>query len=180
MEAAYETLKENGIHGTTIARISQKVGMTPGVVQYYFKNKRNLLEQTQRYANGQLRSKLLQYLEDADSPRDRLDAILRANVAPDLFIRPTAQAWLALCVEVPHDPVFARIQNVLHKRLLANLLHCLKQLLPPRDARAFALELSAAIDGLWLQCATSETAKDPALALSLLRNLVARRLAPDT
>ncbi|MEM7222880.1 MAG: transcriptional regulator BetI [Pseudomonadota bacterium] len=178
IEAAYETLKERGIRGTTIARISEKVGMTPGIVQYYFKNKKRLLEETQRYANGQLRLKAQEYLKDSKTPRERLDAVLRANVAPDLFIRPTAQAWLALCVEVPHEPVYARIQRSLHRRLLSNLRHSLKDLMPHSEAETFALELSTMIDGLWLQCATSPSPKDPAAALALLRGAVARRLGP--
>ncbi len=151
--------------------------MTPGIVQYYFKNKKNLLEQVQRFANAQLRQKHLEYLRDCRTPLERLDAALRANVAPDLFTRPTAQAWLALCVEVPHNEVFSRIQRVLRSRLVSNLLHCLRPLLPKAEAEAFAQELSALIDGLWLQCATSDTPKDPAAALGLLRDVVARRLA---
>ena len=178
VEAAYATLKENGIHGTTIARISERVGMTPGIVQYYFKNKKKLLEETQRYANGQLRLKSVEYLQQSESPRERLDAVLRANVAPELFNRPTAQAWLALCVEVPQIPVYERIQTALHKRLVSNLVHCLKGLMPETQARDFALELSAMIDGLWLQCATSTSPKDPGEALKLLRDAVDRRLAP--
>jgi TetR/AcrR family transcriptional repressor of bet genes len=179
VEAAYETLKENGMRGTTIASISEKVGMTPGIVQYYFKNKKILLEEMQRYANGLLRLKSLELLKDCETPGQKLDAILRANISPDLFVRPTAQAWLALCVDVPYEPVYARIQNILHKRLVSNLVHCLKLLMPESSAREFALELSAMIDGLWLQCATSPTPKDPAQALGLLRQAVARRLVTN-
>ncbi|GAB5470359.1 MAG: transcriptional regulator BetI [Rhodospirillales bacterium] len=176
IEAAYETLKEQGIHGTTVARIAQRVGMTPGVVQYYFKNKKKLLEHTQRYANKQLSLRNLAYLKESKTPRERLDAVLRANVAPDLFILPTAQAWLALCVEVPHDPTFARIQRAIRIRTLSNLIHALTPLLPRDEARSFAEELSAMIDGLWIRCATSQTPVDPDQALSLLRGAVDRRL----
>ncbi len=179
IEAAYETLKERGIQGTTVARIAERVGMTPGVVQYYFKNKKKLLEHTQRYANKQLRLRNLAYLKDSKTPRERLDAILRANVAPDLFILPTAQAWLALCVEVPHDVTFARIQRAIRKRTLSNLVHALTPLLPREEAVSFAQELSAMIDGLWLRCATSSEPVAPDDALSMLRAAVDRKLGPS-
>ncbi len=85
-----------------------------------------------------------------------MDAVLRANAAADLFILPTAQAWLALCVEVSHDRTFARIQRAIRKRTLSNLLHSLTPLLSRAGAVSFAQDLSALIDSLWLQCATGD------------------------
>ena len=41
--AAYEILQEEGIAGTTLAKVAERAGMSKGIVLHYFKGKDELL-----------------------------------------------------------------------------------------------------------------------------------------
>lgn len=162
--AAFRVLQREGITGTTLDKVAAEAGASKGIVLHYFHSKAELFQQVMREANLVMRDRVIARLTLAQTPRERLLAVIEANFEPDLFTAPICQAWLSLCAEVPRDHSLARIQRVIHARMHTNLMTGLRPLLPLADAQEKALQISSLIDGLWLRLGlapgsfTSETA----------------------
>lgn len=150
-EAAYEALQTWGLPGTTLVRVADKAGVSKGIVLHYFRNKDELIEAAMRRANADLRDCVVQRLKLAQSPRERLDAIIDVNFAETFFRPQITHAWLSFCGEVPRNEQFARLQRAIHARMRSNLMSALKHLLPMERAKEAALSISVMIDGLWLR-----------------------------
>ncbi len=149
--AAYEILQEEGIAGTTLAKVAERAGMSKGIVLHYFKGKDALLETVMRHANSLLRDEVVRLMAEAKSPRERVEAIVAGNFSPKFFKPEICNAWLSLCAEVPRNANFARIQRAIHARMRSNLMSALRQLLPPERREAAVIGITAMIDGLWLR-----------------------------
>jgi TetR/AcrR family transcriptional repressor of bet genes len=150
-EAAYEILQEEGIAGTTLAKVAERAGMSKGIVLHYFRGKDELLEVVMRHANSLLRDEVIRLMGEAEGPRARIDAIIAGNFSPKFFKPEICNAWLSLCAEVPRNAKFARIQRAIHARMRSNLLSGLRHLLPPEKREAAVIGITAMIDGLWLR-----------------------------
>jgi TetR/AcrR family transcriptional repressor of bet genes len=150
-QAAYEVLQTEGMAGATIEKVAQKAGASKGIVLHYFKSKQKLFEDTMRHANVLLRDEVIRRMRLAQTPAQRLWAIIDGNFSETFFSAAICHAWLALCAEVPREPQLARIQTVVHARMRSNLLSALVDLVPREECEDIALGISSLIDGLWLR-----------------------------
>lgn len=171
-EAAYEALQIWGMPGTTLVRVAAKAGVSKGIVLHYFRNKDELIEAAMRRANAALRDEVVRRLNDADSPRARLDAVIEGNFDERFFVPQITHAWLSFCGEVPRNPQFARLQRAIHARMHSNLMSALRPLLPTADAMEAARAISTMIDGLWLRHGLVQGGIDRAGALRQMKALV--------
>lgn len=162
--AAYEILQEEGMAGTTLAKVADRAGMSKGIVLHYFRGKDELLEVVMRHANSLLRDEVIALMHRADNPRARIDAIVAGNFSPKFFKPAVCNAWLSLCAEVPRNTKFARIQRAIHARMRSNLLSALRDLLPPERREAAVIGITAMIDGLWLRFGLNQAGLDLAEA----------------
>lgn len=153
VEAAFQTCLEHGIGGATMARIGEQVGMSHGIVNYYFKSKDELLSAVIRHAFRLILREVVRRLRDAETPRQRISAIIAGNFPEPLFNRETAAAWISFYAEVATHPDFEHLQDTFYRRLHSNLIHALKQLTSFEEAERIALGISVWIDGIWLRCA---------------------------
>lgn len=151
IEATIESLADVGFAACTLMDIARRAGVSPGLVAHYFGDKEGLLEATLRHLAGRLSRLVARRLAQARSPRERIQAVIDANLAPEEFDRRTASVWLAFWGQVIHSTRFKRVQNVYQRRMLSNLRHGLKRLVSARDAERTAVAIAAVIDGLWLR-----------------------------
>ncbi|WP_323181543.1 betaine-aldehyde dehydrogenase [Kaistia defluvii] len=151
IEATIESLADVGFAACTLMDISRRAGVSPGLVAHYFGDKEGLLEATLRHLAGRLARLVSIRLAQARTPRERIQAVIDANLAPEEFDRRTASVWLAFWGQVIHSARFKRVQNVYQRRMLSNLRHGLKQIVPAREAQSIAIAIAAVIDGLWLR-----------------------------
>jgi betaine-aldehyde dehydrogenase len=151
IEATIESLAEVGFAACTLMDIGRRAGVSPGLVAHYFGDKEGLLEATLRHLAGRLSRLVAVRLAQARTPRERIQAVIDANLAPEEFDRRTASVWLAFWGQVIHSARFKRVQNVYQRRMLSNLRHGLKQIVPAREAQSIAVAIAAVIDGLWLR-----------------------------
>lgn len=182
-EAAYEILQEEGIAGTTLAKVAERAGMSKGIVLHYFRGKDELLEVVMRHANSLLRDEVIRLMGEADGPRARIDAIIAGNFSPKFFKPEICNAWLSLCAEVPRNAKFARIQRAIHARMRSNLLSGLRHLLPPEKREAAVIGITAMIDGLWLRFGLTQHGLAPAglsleQAMAQMEGVLAQHLGP--
>jgi TetR/AcrR family transcriptional repressor of bet genes len=170
--AAFRVLQREGVAGTTLEKVAVEAGASKGIVLHYFRSKAELFEQVMREANLVLRDRVILRLAKAQSPRDRLRAVIEGNFEPDLFNAPVCHAWLSLCAEVPRSPELARIQRAIHARMQSNLMSCLRPLLPMDQAASKATQISALIDGLWLKLGLAPNTVTPQQAVELTMDLL--------
>ncbi len=167
IDATIATIEAHGFAETTIARISQRAGLSSGIISHYFGGKNALLAATMRSLLSELRDELLARQRRAHTPIQRIEAILDANFAPEQFTPRVCSAWLSFYAQVPYEPELARLHRVYLRRLHSNLRHAFKALLAPASAVRAAEGMGALIDGIWVRAALSRDAHtDQARALA--------------
>ncbi len=152
-EATLEIMKEEGLARTTVQRVSERAGLAQGLVHHYFATKAEMIEAAIRLASTEISKELVRLLAEAETPRERLDAVVRANLAPAVFNPEVTRAWLAFAGEAETHPRYARIVKAIYARMRSNLRHALKGLVAPKAADDLALTIALMIDGAWMRCA---------------------------
>jgi betaine-aldehyde dehydrogenase len=177
VEVTIDSLAELGFVGTTLAQIAGRAGVSPGLVAHYFGDKDGLLDAAFRSLARRVDHHVRARLRLVSTPRARIQAVIDANLALEEFSRRTGTAWLAFWGQVLHVPSLKRVQAAYQRRMLSNLRHSLKQLLPPEEARNLAAMIAAMIDGVWLRAALSDWREaDSESARALLTEFVDGRL----
>jgi betaine-aldehyde dehydrogenase len=155
IEATIEALADVGFNACTLGEIGRRAGVSPGLVAHYFGDKDGLLEATLRHMVTRLGHSAARRLADVRDPRARVQAVIDAKLSPEEFERRTASVWLAFWGQVIHSTRFRRLQAIYQRRMLSNLRHALRQLLPPQQAEDMAAMVASVIDGLWLRATLS-------------------------
>ncbi|CAN7428818.1 transcriptional regulator BetI [Agrobacterium genomosp. 3] len=174
--AAFEVLQKEGMAGATLERVAAQAGASKGIVLHYFASKQELFEHAMREANVKLTEVVVARLNNATTPRERLDAIIDGNFDESFFQPSICHAWLSLCAEVPREPQLARIQKVIHARMRSNLLSALVHLLPKEECEAVALGITTLIDGLWLRSGLQSGGLTRQEAMDQMRDYLSHRL----
>lgn len=175
-KAAYQVLLEHGLENTTVARIGAKAGMSHGIVNYYFKNKDALLNAVMRYSNNLIGENVARLMSQANTPREKLAAVVNGNFTEDVFKQENARAWLSLYAQSHKSSGFTRLQNLYYSRTRSNLVHYLKQLMPWEQAEETARGVSVLIDGLWLQLAMDEQLANCDSAIAMIHDYLERNI----
>lgn len=177
IEVTIDSLAEVGYVGSTLAQIAQRADVSPGLVAHYFDDKDGLLEAAFRTLARGIEQRVRERLRLARTPRGRVQAIIDTNLAPEEFDQRTGTAWLAFWGQVLHVQGLRRVQTAYQRRMLSNLRHALRRLLPPEEARSLAAMIAAMIDGVWLRAALSRWQEaDSESARALLTAFVDSRL----
>lgn len=153
--ATIESIAEVGFNATTIAEIARRASVSTGLVSFYFGDKDGLLEATLRHLARELSRGVAARLRDAVTPRERVQAVIDANLGASQFDRRTATVWLAFWGQVPHSPRFARVQRIYQRRIATNLAYALRPVMERAQAWGKAEAIASMIDGLWLRTTLS-------------------------
>ena len=178
IDMTIDSLAEMGYVGSTLSQIAGRANVSPGLVAHYFGDKDGLLEAAFRTLTAGLGAKVVERLRQANGPRERVQAVIDANLDPDEFDQRTGTAWLAFWGQVLHTESLRRVQAVYQRRMLSNLRYALKMLLGPAEASRLAAMIAAMIDGVWLRAALSTWKEaDSESARAMLTAFVDSRLA---
>ncbi len=180
IEATLDTLAAFGGAGTTLARIAARAGASPALLVHHFGDKERLLEAAFRALTARLSAAVACRLRKARTPRARVQAVIDATLAPEAFTPRVAAVWLAFWGQVAHAPRLRRVQAVYQRRMLSNLRHALRAVMPAAAARHRAAMIAALIDGVWLRAALSDWREaDDEAARALVASLVDRSFAQE-
>ncbi|MCC5968518.1 MAG: transcriptional regulator BetI [Pararhodobacter sp.] len=163
-QAALRVIETHGVKGATVQRVSEEAGISHGLVHYHFKTKADLLEAAVKLTNQLITEEVLSRLKQARTPQERILSVLEANFAATIFSKETAQAWASCSGEAAFNPRFARIMNMIERRLTSNLTHDLRKIMPCDQARTLARILTIMSDGVWLRAARWDGPLDRAAA----------------
>ncbi len=175
--ATIVAIHEDGYQHATLARISRRAGLSPGIVAHYFTDKAGLMEATMRHLVEELRQDIVARLRAAATPEARLCALIDANFSNEQCAPGVATAWLAFWGQVRQSPRLARLQRIYQKRLTSNIGHAARRLLPEAEARTLTTGLASLIDGLWLNSMVTVGSIAPDEARRIARDYIAAKLA---
>jgi TetR/AcrR family transcriptional repressor of bet genes len=178
-------MAKKGYDGATIADVARAAGLTPGLVHYHFKDKREIL----LALLGELVTTHEGRLEAAaaragDDPGQALAAFLDAHLALGKGADPEALAcWTALSAEAIRDrrvgAAFARALGGLRDRLLAIVARGVAAgAFRCADPEAAAAALLAAVQGYFVLAATARALIPRASAARAARAMAVGLLAP--
>nr|WP_067290613.1 transcriptional regulator BetI [Marinobacterium profundum] len=179
IEATAAAIHQHGYANTTVAKISKIAGVSTGIIHHYFDGKSDLLAETMRQLMRQLTDGIYSDWSRANSPRERIAAIIDGNFSAEQFAPEVVTCWLAFWAETPHDTALQRLSGIRGARMRSNLLHNFRELLPADEARDAALLLASLIDGLWINCALASLTSDSSTARRLAHQTLARLLHED-
>lgn len=151
IEATLQVIHDQGLQATTLGRVGQQAGISPGLVAHYFGDKRQLLAATYLSLVRSLGREYRAARAGTAAGLPRVRAIIDANFAASQSGEVIVSSWLSFWAQVNHVPGLARIQNVVTRRLESNLTHALSAFLPRPEAVRLAEGLGVMIDGLWLR-----------------------------
>jgi len=147
VEAAYATVLEHGFEGMTMARIGRRAGLSPGLVNYHFRDKDTLVIWVVRHALRLIREEAVRRLGAARTPRQRVSAVIAANFSERAFDRPTASAWVSFYAAVSSNPEVARLQELVYRRQRSNLVPALAALTGRKRAATIAHGIAVMLAG---------------------------------
>jgi TetR/AcrR family transcriptional repressor of bet genes len=177
--AAFEAVIRYGLRKTTLDKVGEIAGVSKGVVLHHFKDKSALLEAVFRRSNTLLSESVVELYRYAETPYERLWAIIFANFSQTIFNPSVCQAWVSLISEVPHNIGCQRVQIANNERIRSNLVHELKHFLPETEAQHAARHLGVLIDGIWVRAGLLPQPVSSSAAISEMEYAVSKLLPYD-
>ena len=161
------TIAEIGAAGSldvTVSKIAKRAGVSSGLAHHYFGGKDDILLAAMRHVLKDYSREVRKRLGTADTPQDRLAAIVEGSFAPSNFGANTVSAWLNFYVMALSSDEARRLHRIYASRLRSNLRYALRSLVGDR-ATALADRTAELIDGVYLNQGLSARDPDPADAV---------------
>ena len=149
VEAAIDEIGEVGCLDVTVSKIARRAGMSSALAHHYFGSKEQMLLATMRHIMSIYGSEVRAALGASPSPRDRVEAIIRASFSAHNFKAGTGSTWLQFYVQAQASTPTKRLLSIYHRRLRSNLLAGLRPLVA--DPEKTAETIAAMIDGAYLR-----------------------------
>ena len=180
LRAAAELICERGFGDTRIADVAKRAGVSSALVIYYFGTRDRLLVDALRYSEESFYEAAEKMLAEVTSLRERLSLLIRWTCVPerDGDIAGAWGLWFDLWAQAfRHDEIKAgRVE--LDARWRTMIVDAVRsdELDTAVDARMFALEFAALLDGLSIQVALEDPEVDPDVAYDIAMRFAEREL----
>ena len=176
------TIHEIGARGTldvTVSQIAKRAGMSSALAHHYFGSKEQIFAAAMRHILSLYSAEVRGALSMAKSPRDRIEAIIRASFTPAQFRPEMVSAWLNFYVQAQRSDAARRLLHIYQRRLRSNLHHAFRQL-ASAHAQTLTRGTAAMIDGLYIRQALGEGGIAPETAIDVLLHYLETSLAQDS
>lgn len=163
VKATIDEIGANGSLDVTVSQIAKRAGMSSALAHHYFGGKEQIFLAAMRHTLAVYAAEVRGALAMADSPKERLEAIVRAGFGTSNFRREVIAAWLNFYVLAQTSGEAKRLLTIYQRRLHANLMFNLRPLLGDA-AQDAAYRIGGLIDGIYLReaLATSKTSSKAA------------------
>ena len=179
VEATIYEIGERGTLDVTVSQIARRAGMSSALAHHYFGSKDKMFFAAMRHILRLYGAEVRGALVMARTPRERLEAIIRASFAPTQFRPEMVSAWLNFYVQAQKSEETLRLLNIYQRRLRSNLHHAFRQL-TKSDARTLTRGLAAMIDGLYIRQALRADPIESKIALEVLLHYLDHSLTAET
>lgn len=158
VEAAIIEIGVAGSLDVTVSQIARRAGMSPALAHHYFGSKDQMFLAAMRHILKVFGESVRRRMAGANTPVERVHAIIDASFAPDQFAPEVVAAWLNFYVSALQSEAASRLLQVYARRLHSNLLFDLRQIFDAATAQSVAQGLAALIDGFYIRHALQEFA----------------------
>ncbi|RUM97375.1 transcriptional regulator BetI [Pseudaminobacter arsenicus] len=177
IDATISAIGERGSLDVTMSEIAGRAGVSSALAHHYFGAKDDLLEATMRHLLTELDADARASLQAANTPRDRVRAIIAVNFSDKQFRPETIAAWLTFYVAAQKTTALRRLLRIYARRLHSNLMSGLVGLMPRPEAEHTAESIAALIDGLYIRRALRDGTPNAASAISLVEDYLNTKLS---
>lgn len=156
IQATIESISRYGISGTTTTTVTGFAGLSNGIVNFHFKNKETLFEETLRFLAEEHRDLWqVSVAEAGPTPEAKLRAIVDTQFHPRLCTRKKLAVWFGFYGETRYRAAYRRIMSEIDAerwRISAELCRRIiengnyEQI----EAEDIASTLEGLYDGFWL------------------------------
>jgi len=133
----------------TVSQIAKRAGMSSALAHHYFGSKEQIFISTMRHTLVVYAAEIRDALAMADTPIERMHAIIQACFESTNFRTETIATWLNFYVLAQTSDQAKRLLRIYHKRLHSNLVFNMRPLVGDRAPDA-ASRIAAIIDGIYL------------------------------
>ena len=180
LRAAAELVCERGFSETRISDVAKRAGVSSALVIYYFGTRDRLLVDALRYSEESGYEAAERMLAEIPSLRERLSLLIQWTCVPEAEneIPGAWGLWFDLWAQAfRHDEVKAgRVElDARWRRMIADAVES-ADLDTEDDAKMFALEFSALLDGLSIQVALEDPEVDSTVAYDIAMRFAEREL----
>ncbi len=183
LHAALVVISERGYADTRIADVAEHAGVSPALVIYYFKTKDQLLTEAMRYYEDSWYAAGQRRLAELSSTAARMEEIVAMSCLNEADPEPGSswKLWLDFWAQAARNPEVASVRQTSDERwraLIADLVRSGQEAGEFRDVdpAAFAISLTALLDGLTIQIALDDPVVDSFGAFELCMHFVAEQL----
>jgi AcrR family transcriptional regulator len=184
LRAAAELICERGFGDTRIADVAKRAGVSSALVIYYFGTRDRLLVDALRHSEESFYEAGEKMLAEVTSLRERLSLLIKWTCVPeaDNEIPGAWGLWFDLWAQAfRHDEVRAgRVElDARWRKMIVDAIksaEAMDELDVDIDARLFALEFSALLDGLSIQVALDDPEVDSDMAYRIAMRFAEREL----
>jgi TetR/AcrR family transcriptional regulator, transcriptional repressor of bet genes len=176
IDATISAIGERGSLDVTMSEIAGRAGVSSALAHHYFGAKDELLFATMRRLLADLGRDAVRELKRAETPRQRISAVIAVNFSSGQFRHEIIHAWLAFYVEAQRSTTLRRLLRVYARRLNSNLMSGISPLMRREDAERMAEAIAAMIDGLYIRRALKDGLPNPVSAAALVEDFVEAKL----
>lgn len=156
IQATLDSLMEEGMEGCSVRKISERAGVSTGLIHYHFSSIDKLIAASYRHlAFEYLQSAIQACSVYSGQPREQISAFLHDVFSSKVMQRKVLRAWVVFWGLLDSSDAIKRAQEESNNAFAAFLerlfieLH--EQIRLKSSPRMAAIGLSALIDGLWLE-----------------------------
>lgn len=176
--AAMETIAVHGLSGTTTSMLTEKAGLSAGIISLHFGNKENLLVSTLESLVMEHRAGWVSAAEDKTlDPATRLWALMEAHFAPAICNPTKIAVWFAFFGEARHRETYLRISEGFDNERSDFMDDCCEQIIADGgyiglDPERVSQLIESTADGLWLDMLLYPHEVGPQLACDQMRSFL--------
>jgi len=182
VRATIRCLAREGYSNLTMKKLAREAGVSPGILHYYFPNKRAILLAALERVMADLDRRVVREAQGARDPRERLRALIGACLSVAVEAREFWVVFVVFWGEMMHDRsllrvnarLYARIRRLIGDLVASGIRAGLFRRVDPEQAGAVILALA---DGLSLQLTFDPRAWTVAQATRLGEDAALRYLA---
>ncbi|MGV8952666.1 MAG: TetR/AcrR family transcriptional regulator [Cypionkella sp.] len=153
--AALDLVAEGGSKAATVRAISEKAGVTAGLIRHYFASKEELTRAAYSRLMETMTAQSAEVLDSAlDDPLARLALFIAAAVSPPVVDPVSVGLWAGFVHDVCRDEDMHAVHKATYlafRNLLQGLIADLPSPEPAINPRSAAIALNGMIDGLWME-----------------------------
>ena len=173
-------MAEKGYEKASIQNIAKAAGLSSGLIHYHFKTKQEILVALINNLNNAAQDRFNRYLEQANTPTERLHAYIDAALALGADSDTTAvSAWVIISAEAVRQEEVQKIYqesvqtNISQIEALLDEVKSEKALsLSKKDIKELASMILASIEGCYQLATTSQAVLPKGFAAKTLKKLI--------